>query len=631
VAIKKVQKAEAKAAVVTVFPGTAPAITANALEVEDEFNPFYMTGVNATTGHVLRPPYDPKVLERLTQENNILGSCIDAMVVNIAGTGHKIEKEDATADDADEEQDPVAKKLEDFFKEPYPGISFITMRRDLERDMERTGYGYLEVLRNAADELVFLRNVPARTMRICKLDAPVPVEKTIVRNGKEETVVVQTRERRFVQLMSGKLIFFKEFGASRDLNKNTGIWAKPGEKLDPSIRATEVLYFQVGQDPSSPYGVPRWEGQIPSIIGSRSAEEQNVTYLQSGGLPPALIIVQGGAAAADAKQALQQQFAPGNKGRVAMLEIPSTEGTLDKPGSVKVSVERFGSERNGDAMFENYDAKCAERVLRAFRISAIFIGKTDGFNFATAYASYLAGESQVFAPERRAFDEVITRKILPEIGGKGYLFKSNPIAIKDVDQQVKALALAAGLPGVDPESLIDQLNEVSGLNVQFSQEEIDKMDELAFQQASKPVQFGPDGKPVEPPPKPFGARPNPNKPGAKPVPGEKPGFKPGAPGAAKPPAGGAKPAQKGRPNLKVVKTESVQSIAHLADQAMLAMRLAKMDDLAAVMRQVDEMHENEQRAFRRAVAVRHFLSASADPEGLGDIAGCTAELLKAKG
>jgi hypothetical protein len=127
VAIKvKTKKAEAEAKLTLIAAAQPVAMASNALMVEDEFNPFYMTGANSNSGHILRPPYDPRQLERLTQENNAIGACIDAMVVNIDGTGFKIEKEDAWAEDADEEEDSKAIALESFFKEPFTGM---TMRR----------------------------------------------------------------------------------------------------------------------------------------------------------------------------------------------------------------------------------------------------------------------------------------------------------------------------------------------------------------------------------------------------------------------------------------------------------------------------------------------------------------------
>ena len=270
-----------------------PIIAANTREVEDEFSPFYGSSLEAS-GQVLRPPYEPRVLERLTRESNVLGACIEAMVVNTDGTGHAIEKANKDPDlDASERDDPVVARLAAFFDEPYPGQSFVTMRRELRRDLERVGYGFLEVMRNLEGELVFLRSTPARTFRIVRLDAPVAVARTVMRNGAAAAYEVMLRERRFCQVMGGKLLFFREFGASRELDKHSGRWASADQPVAPHDRATELIYFQTGQDPDSPYGVPRWEGQIPSVIGSRAAEEANIAYLRAGGLPPALLIVQG--------------------------------------------------------------------------------------------------------------------------------------------------------------------------------------------------------------------------------------------------------------------------------------------------------------------------------------------------
>lgn len=445
-----------------------PIIATNTREVEDEFSPFYGSSLEAA-GQVLRPPYEPRVLERLTQESNVLGACIEAMVVNTDGTGHAIEKANKDPDlDASERDDPVVARLAAFFDEPYPGQSFVTMRRELRRDLERVGYGFLEVMRNLEGEVVFLRSTPARTFRIVRLDAPVAVARTVTRNGAAAAYEVMLRERRFCQVMGGKLLFFREFGASRELDKHSGRWASADQPVAPHDRATELIYFQTGQDPDSPYGVPRWEGQIPSVIGSRAAEEANIAYLRAGGLLPALLIVQGGSVARDARQALEQQFAPGHKQRVAIIEVPSSEGTLDRAGGVSVTVERFGHERSGDAMFERYDDKCFERILRAFRFSPLFLGKSADFNFATAYASCLAAEAQVFGPERAHFDEIVTRKLLPALGGAGYVFRSRPLQLTDVSQQIAALGLAARLPGVEPQSLVEAVNRVAGLDVEFS-------------------------------------------------------------------------------------------------------------------------------------------------------------------
>jgi PBSX family phage portal protein len=605
-----------KSAVTIIAAAPAPAIAGNALEVEDEFTPYYNAEGGGATGHILKPPYDPRQLEKMTQENNTLGPCIEAMVVNIDGTGHEIEKIDMNPDeDEEEEEDPVALRLEAFFKEPYPGVSFMTIRRDLRRDLERTGNGYLEVLRNIVGQIVFLRHVPARTIRLVKLDKAISAKKTVKRNGEDVTFNVMVRERRYVQLMSGQLLFFREFGSTRDLDKKKGKWGTPMSPVAPDKRATELIHFQVGQDPNSPYGVPRWEGAIPSVLGSREAEETNLTYLKTGGLPPALIMVQGGMMAEEAKRSITEQFSPGHKMRAAIVEVASTEGSMDKPGSVKVSVERFGSENMKDSMFEGYDANCKERVLHCFRIPPMFIGDAASHNFATAYASYITAEAQVFGPEREHFDEVMTMKLLPALGGSGYKFKSKPITIKDATAQVAGIGEAAGIQGADPKSLIDNLNDVLDLNIEFSEEQ--QQNQLDQQRQEAAAKFG-GGQ--------FGNGGAINQDAAA----QKAGL--GAPRIN--PATGAvtRDPPKASPmmgqGLGVVKSDNALKVMELADRLMVAMRVRKADDVVTLLQEANTLPAAEKAIFDRTLAYRQFLDPSADPEGLASIAGCTVALIQ---
>ena len=86
---------------------------------------------------------------------------------------------------ATELDDSQIARLEEFFAQPWPGMSFVEMRKELRRDQERVGNAYLEVLRNAQDQIVFLRPIDAKMIRLVKLDAAVPVEVALLRDGKD--------------------------------------------------------------------------------------------------------------------------------------------------------------------------------------------------------------------------------------------------------------------------------------------------------------------------------------------------------------------------------------------------------------------------------------------------------------
>jgi PBSX family phage portal protein len=360
-------------------PGNA--VQPNAFEAEDEYQQLYV-GATRDQG-IIQPPYMLRTLDRLSLENNALGPCIEAMVTNVDGTGYVFEAEDQQTEDAGD--DVKVGELDDFFREPWPGVSFGSMRKVVRRDLERTGNGYLEVLRNAQDEIAFFRRVDSKMMRLLRLDDAVPVKQMVLRKGVAVGINVMTRERRYCQLVNGvSLMYFKEFGSQRDLHKKTAAWAKPGERLPANMRATEIIHFTVLPDSHTPYGVPRWINQIPSVLGSRKAEEFNLEFFENGGIPPVIILLQDGTLQAETRQALESMTTgdAARNNRVQILEVVGTGGNVDTAPNARVTVERFGAERTNDSMFEKYDQRCEERVRRSFRMPPIFVGQSKDYNFA---------------------------------------------------------------------------------------------------------------------------------------------------------------------------------------------------------------------------------------------------------
>lgn len=448
----------------------ASAIQSNAVEIDDEFQNFYL-GSKASKD-IIVPPFNPKVLRGLCQTNNALQPCVDAMVTNIEGTGFEFIKDNTKPEDQD--SDPNIKKLWDFFQEPWPGMNFVAIRKQLREDREQTGNAYLEVIRNAQDDPVFIRPMESVMTRMVKLDAPHAALRKVTRGGVEASVRVALRERRFAMLIgTTQVIYFKEFGATRDLDKYTGEWASG--RLPAKRRASEVIHFKALDDVNTPYGVPRWISQMPSVLGSRKAEEFNLEFFDNGGVPPVMILLQGGVLAAQTRDAINKQnAAPAKaKNRIMTIEAEPTGGGLDSPGTTRVTVERFGSERQQDSMFENYDKTCEGRIRRSFRLPPIFVGGADDYSFATAYTSYTVAEAQVFKPEREEFDEIISSKLIPALFpelGKTYRMRSLTMNIEDATIRLKAAQLAWETGHADPQALMQEINESGGTNIKYTEE-----------------------------------------------------------------------------------------------------------------------------------------------------------------
>lgn len=569
------------------------AVGSNAAETEDEYRTLYVGAANERG--ILEPPYNLRLLDRLSQENNALSPCVEAMVTNVDGTGYDFASIDEEVED--NEDDSKIEELHDFFNEPWPGESFVTIRKKLRRDLERLGNAYLEVLRNVQDEIVFVRHVDAKMMRLLKLEQPVPVKKTIRRNGTEATITVMERHRRFCQLLNGlTLVYFKEFGVDVDMSKSTGTWAMPGQRLPAKQRASEIIHFTNLPDAKTPYGVPRWISQLPSVLGSRKAEEFNLEFFDNGGVPPAMVILQGGSLQHTTREMIEKKAVFGtasNKNRLVVLEVEPSGGSLEHPTQARVTVERFGGERQADSMFEEYDDKCESRIRRSFRLPPIFVGKADDYSFATAYVSYNVAEAQIFKPERDEFDEVITMKLLAAMGYTEYKLVSKPLTIEDTTLKLQGIEVAMSTNRVDPEDVIYEINEACGTNLKITEEE-----EVTPPAGMMTVDA--QGNIV-----PAAAQVNPESQDGTQL------EDTGTPKAAPTPS---------------QKSESVGVLA-LAQDTLIALRERDFASLSKNVQLIATLDRHGRGEFQKACASLQFVDPSHDHEGLGQLMACTAHAM----
>ena len=449
---------------ITAIIKAEPQITSNALEIEDTF-------LNSYTTSIIQPEISPDVYYSLVEQNNALNQCISAMEVNIDGTGF-----DVVRTDGEEITDLDSKALQpvkEFLMEVSPTVSFVTLRRQMRRQLEISGYACIEIIRNPKDEIIFMRTLESKTIRLMKLGDAVPTQKTLIRGGTAMKIQTLTRERRFVQLVNRRKIYFKEFGSIRDLAKDTGVFVANGLRLPFEERASEIIYLTVHRAANSPYGVPRWLNNLPSVIGSRSAEELNLEYFAAGGIPPLMIFITGGAMAEKARKQLEGLLAgkARNKLKGIVADIQSTSGTIDKGGGVKVDIESFGSDRQQDSMFENYDTRCEQRVRASFRLPPLFVGKADDYSYASVFASYTLAEAQVFQPERMEFDEVFNNTVMKEMTNGVYRIRSKPLIVADAETNLNTLRTAMNGGAITKKDLIENLNLVGSVTLTMLEDE----------------------------------------------------------------------------------------------------------------------------------------------------------------
>lgn len=463
---KKLSKAEAEQFKKELASGGE--VMATLLDSEDQFFRDYMRISDGPS--LIAPPIAPERLERLVAENNSVEPCIAAMTTNISCTGYELALTEGTEADLSEADKEERKGLWEFFRECAPRTSFLKVRKQLRRDLHTTGNSYMVVERTATGDIAFVRRAPAKSMRLIKLDEPVPVVIKTMRMGKEVEFTTMRAERRYVQKIGTKKVYYKEYGSQRDLDRTTGEWSEAGS-LPANRRAHEVIHDKDIEDVKSPYGMPRWITQLPSVLGSRMAEEHNLAYFQSGGVPPVMVFITGGLVSEEVAKALNSYLdgSSKDKQRGIAVEVPSS-GNLDNERPASVSVEKFGTQ-DADSTFEKYLEQNEKRIRRAFRLPSIFLGMSDSYNFATAHASYVVAEAQVFAPERDEEDERINMTIMREIDPSGkWKLVSNPLSVQDVNLQLRALQMLAAIRGVAVADIVDGISMVAGLGIEISED-----------------------------------------------------------------------------------------------------------------------------------------------------------------
>lgn len=447
----------------------------NAVSEEDK----KVLGIFTEAG-CLPPPYAPRELARIIENSNCLPQNIQAYATNIDGFGHRfVPVIDLNADDADAKiadaifmerlaaaedtpspddenaipeatpEEVAARKaliavemrkekarLESFFEFCCQDYSFITCRQRTRTDKEGIGYGFWEMIRNGLGQVVEIKHVPAPTMQLLPAgpweDAVARVRVSIL---SYKDMPKRRRFRRYMQSVEGLTTYFKEFGDKRLMSAKSGRFYRTPEAMkadEPGARpATEILEFKI-YSPLGAYGVPRWVGNLLSVLGSRQSEYVNYLYFDNKSVPPLAVMVEGGRLGAESVSQLKDYVKNAIRGadnfhKILVIEAAPAENAPSSPGAdgkVRIKIQSLSDALTKDGLFMEYDRRNRDKVGESFRLPKLLRGDSSDVNRATADAALAFAEQQVFAGERAEFDFTINRKLLADLNAKYHRFES---------------------------------------------------------------------------------------------------------------------------------------------------------------------------------------------------------------
>ncbi len=296
-----------------------------------------------------------------------------------------------------------------------------------------------------------------------------------------EEKIVKKRFRRFVQRVGNKVVYFKEYGDPRNISSIDGKVIPNSMLLEAKskgIIANPIYHFKIKSN-RSPYGIPRYIGNLFSIYGSRAADEINFVTFQNNNIPSMLVMVSNGQLTDESIGRLQEFVdtkikGSNNRSSFLIVEAEPAEEAPINPGTMKLDIKDLSNIQTDDQLFQNYDKNNADKIRRCFRLPTIFVGRSEDINRSTAQTARKLADEQIFTPEREDFDRFMNRMLITEFDMKYHTFKSNSANVTNDEDLVKILSSAEKTGGMTPNTSREILSDILNRELpRYSSEDVD--------------------------------------------------------------------------------------------------------------------------------------------------------------
>lgn len=333
---------------------------------------------------VITPPYNLYELANYYDTSFANHAAIDAKVENTVGLGYdfivsdktNLKLEAASAEQMTRARNRIERlkiQLRDWLEGLNQDESFSSVLEKVFTDVHAMGNGYIEVGRTTTGEIGYIGHIPASTMRVRRL-----------RDG-------------FVQIISNKVVYFRNFGA-----KNVNYITE-----DP--RPNEIIHIKEYSPLNTFYGVPDIMAAMPSLLGDMLASQYNIDYFNNKAVPRYIVTLKGAQLTQEAEDKLFRFLQTGLKGQShRTLYIPL-------PGDTESNKVEFKMEpiENGiqDGSFSQYRNQNRDDILVAHQVPLSKLGGSSSSSIADSLAQDRTFKEQVARPAQRNLEKILNKII----------------------------------------------------------------------------------------------------------------------------------------------------------------------------------------------------------------------------
>ena len=369
----------------------------------------------AVTGYamfdLIEPPYNLDYLSRIYELSPYNYAAINAKVANIVGLGYSFVETKKTNDaldgiDDDKQLERARRKLnklrqdlQEWLDQTNEEDTFTETLIKAYTDLETTGNGYLEIARTTSGNIGYIGHIPAKTMRVRRL-----------RDG-------------YVQLLYGKVVFFRNFGDTESPNPIAG----------GNDRPNEVIHLKKYTPMNNYYGLPDIVAASNAMAGNEFAGKYNLDYFENKAVPRYIITVKGAKLSSESERKLLEFFQVGLKGKNhRSLYIPLPPDSENSKTEFKMEPIEANPQ---ESSFNTYRKMNRDEILLSHRTPINKIGTPEGVNLAVARDADKTFKEQVCRPAQMNLEKKLNRIFAEKTDA--LQIKFNELTLTDEDTQSK--------------------------------------------------------------------------------------------------------------------------------------------------------------------------------------------------